>query len=494
MFASTVHGASMTDVAVHVPAPASGKYRVGTLRYTRAGLFALFGWLLWGDFCFTLMEKVLPEIYPLFLLNRLGVSNTTANILMTTIPQVMVVVLCPPISFRSDRTRSNWGRRIPYMVFTAPLLCLFLVGLGFSDHIAGWLKTSSLPGLLRLSPYAATVGVIGLLVIAFSFFNDFVGSVYYYLFADVVPKAFLGRFLGLFRLVGIGADVVFRKWIFPHANTHMHWIFLGAAILYGVGFGLMCWRVKEGEYPPLANAEANSSVWVQTKLYFRECYRHPLYVLFFCHGAGIALAQAGLLAQTVYWLSLPSVDMQGIGNVMAKVSLTAMVLTYPAGWLCDTFHPLRTCLVAGLLIVPAYFGSFLWLRDYDSLVVLVWLTNVLVVVFNAGAQPLRIALLPPEKYGQFSSANSMLRSGVVVIGGLMAGLFLDRMTAGGQQKDGYRWIYAWSGACQLVGMAFLAVVYVLWKRRGGMAGYTPPGSIAERQAFADLGSRPRPFV
>lgn len=27
-------------------------FRVGTLTYTKAGLFSLFAWLLWGDFCF----------------------------------------------------------------------------------------------------------------------------------------------------------------------------------------------------------------------------------------------------------------------------------------------------------------------------------------------------------------------------------------------------------------------------------------------------------
>jgi hypothetical protein len=54
----------------HEPSPASESpaahsYRCGSLTYTRKTLVALFGWLLWGDFCFSMMEIVLPNILPL---------------------------------------------------------------------------------------------------------------------------------------------------------------------------------------------------------------------------------------------------------------------------------------------------------------------------------------------------------------------------------------------------------------------------------------------
>lgn len=45
-------------------------FYVGTMVYSKAGLAWLFMWLLWGDFCFTLMETVLPSIVPLRLISR----------------------------------------------------------------------------------------------------------------------------------------------------------------------------------------------------------------------------------------------------------------------------------------------------------------------------------------------------------------------------------------------------------------------------------------
>ena len=60
-------------------------YRCGTLTYTKIGLFALFAWLLWGDFCFTLMEAVVPTVLPLKL-KGLGAPNWMIGVIMATLP------------------------------------------------------------------------------------------------------------------------------------------------------------------------------------------------------------------------------------------------------------------------------------------------------------------------------------------------------------------------------------------------------------------------
>ena len=46
------------------------KYSINGLTYTKMGLLVMFLWLLWGDFCFTLMERVKPAILPLFLMGK----------------------------------------------------------------------------------------------------------------------------------------------------------------------------------------------------------------------------------------------------------------------------------------------------------------------------------------------------------------------------------------------------------------------------------------
>ena len=60
----------------------SKTYHCGTLTYTKAGLFAIFAWLLWGDFCITLMEAVVPSVLPLKL-KSLGCSNWMLGLILS---------------------------------------------------------------------------------------------------------------------------------------------------------------------------------------------------------------------------------------------------------------------------------------------------------------------------------------------------------------------------------------------------------------------------
>jgi WD40 repeat protein len=274
----------MADTATTAPAGApleDGRFQCGTLRYTKAGLFGVFSWLLWGDLCFTLFESAGgPGILSTYLQQNFHVNNLQVFLLFTLIPNLIGTFMTPIISFKSDRTRTRWGRRIPYMALTAPFLCFFAAALGFSDDIINYFK-SSLADNSWMSPLGAAMCVIGLLSIGFAFFNEFVGTVYWYLFADVVPQKFLGRFMALFRMVGFGAGLITGFVIGPNAISHMKIIHVGVAALYFLGFGLMCWRVKEGEYPPVTDVGARTTLMEKIKLYFRECFTHPIFVWFY---------------------------------------------------------------------------------------------------------------------------------------------------------------------------------------------------------------------
>ena len=117
---------------------AAGAYHCGSLVYTKRGLIGLFCWLLWGEFCFNLMETIVPSIVPLKL-QSLGSANWIISLIMTTIPGVFNTTVCPWVSFKSDVHRSRWGRRIPFIFFTIPFLTASLLLIGFSDPLGHWL-------------------------------------------------------------------------------------------------------------------------------------------------------------------------------------------------------------------------------------------------------------------------------------------------------------------------------------------------------------------
>ncbi|RPI62512.1 MAG: hypothetical protein EHM48_03960, partial [Planctomycetaceae bacterium] len=275
-----------SDQSTEPPAGALGvpvdeKLRCGTLQYTKSGLFVLFGWLLWGDFCFTVFESAGgPGVLGLFLQDNFHVSNFQITLTLGLIPRIIAVVVGPALSFKSDRHRGRWGRRIPFMLFTMPFLCLFAVAVGCSDLIITYLKTSIGPTSF-LSPMTTALIVIGFIVAGFTFFNEFVQNVYWYLFADVVPKAYMGRFIGLFRTVGSVAGWLLSYYIAPHQLTHMLWIHIGVAVLYFFGFGMMCLGVKEGTYPPATDVTETTTFWEKSRIYFTECMSHRIYIMMY---------------------------------------------------------------------------------------------------------------------------------------------------------------------------------------------------------------------
>src|SRR5207247_254068 len=126
------------------------KFHVGTLTYTKIGSTSLFAWLLWGDFVWSIMEWAAPAILPPKL-KSLGASNTLIGGVLITLPAILNMTIVPWVSFKSDRYRGRWGRRIPFIVWTMPFLTLCLILVGWSEDIGAWLH-GWLPAAQQVAP------------------------------------------------------------------------------------------------------------------------------------------------------------------------------------------------------------------------------------------------------------------------------------------------------------------------------------------------------
>jgi WD40 repeat protein len=142
-----------------------------------------------------------------------------------------------------------------------------------------------------------------LVSIGFAFFNEFVGTVYYYLCPDVMPRNFMGRFQGISSMAGTVIAFFTGIYITPYGLSHMKALHVGVAVLYFFGFGLMCWRVKEGQYPPVEDVKAETTTMEKIKLYFRECFTHKIFIFFYLSTAALALTK-GLNPAMVFGLHL----------------------------------------------------------------------------------------------------------------------------------------------------------------------------------------------
>jgi Na+/melibiose symporter-like transporter len=460
----------------------STRYRVGTLSYTSRGLMVLFAWMLWGDFCFTLMETVVPSILPLKL-KSLGATNFTMALIMTTLPGLLNSTICPWVSFKSDRHRSKWGRRIPFILSTAPFLTFFLVLLGLIDPIGQWVHNSVVSRWLEASSTATLIVLVGVFMVGFTFFNMFVGSVYWYLFNDVVPEEYLGRFLGLFRMVGGLAGVLYNYFIFQYAETHMKEIFLGAAILYFFGFGLVCLKVREGEYPPPPkNVDGQIGLLAGVKTFLVECYSFKYYWYLFFIQTFMNMSWSCTATFNVFFAKDIGLNLEQIGQIAAYGGLVGTLLMYPAGMLADRYHPIRIMigvLLANVLMTPVnliyLFYNFEPTTVFYLNIAVTMVSLPIGLLYGASELPLYMRIFPKERFGQFCSAMALVRSVGIILGGLIAGSLIDVLK--GIYHDSeycYRFLPVWTWACQILAFISILLLYQGWKKLGGVTHYVPP--------------------
>ncbi|WP_294505451.1 MFS transporter [uncultured Victivallis sp.] len=444
-------------------------YKCGTLTYTRCGVVTLFCWLLWGDFCLVLLENTRPVIVPL-LLRAHDASNFTIGLLCGSIPPLLNFIVNPIISTASDRTRTRrWGRRIPYLLWGVPFVSMFLILLGFSDQIG-----RGLAGLVTENEAAVASFVIGVLAcfsIGFLFFDLFAGCVYYYLFSDVVPQELLGRFMGFFRMAGSCGGLLFNLLVMPGIQTHMALVCIVIALIYVIGFGGMCLKVKEGEYPP--PSPGGMTFVDRIRLYFKECFSMPYWLIVFL---GLGLNNVSTVCRALFNI-LYGTEYLGLstgeyGRIMACGSILSIGLAIPVGYLIDRFHPLRMYIAAAWMVIAVNIYGFFFCHDYPSFFITTMLITVVYVIQNNSGLPLSICLFPKSQFGQFSSANAMIKSVLLVASNAFGGWFIDQL--------GYQYLFVWDFLFTFLSVLLMHWVYLRWKQLGGEHGYVPP-TIAQRE-------------
>lgn len=442
-------------------------WTVGTLSYTTVALIILFGWLLIGDFAWSMKERGVNSTATLMIRN-FGVSDFLYSIIIISIPSFTNIFLGPIVSYLSDRHRGKWGRRIPYLVFTTPFIVVGLLGLAATPRLAETVYAFTNGSWFTHN----TFGLIffGIFWLLLDFGTTLANVIFVALVNDVVPKACLGRFFGLFRAASLGAGILFNNYLLAPAQTHGTYIFAGLGIIYGIGFTLMCLMVKEGQYPPVSAKEKNSekNIGLAVKNYFRECFSLSYYRWVIIAYVLAILAALPLNAYTLFYAESINVSLKLLGKYLALTYIISFFLSFPLGMLADKIHPIRATLVA-------VFGYFLFsiagifcVKDQTSFAVIFILHGVISGCVGTLSSSYGQKLFPSSIFAQFNSAMM----GVLFIGfTLVAPLVGKILDLTGKQ---YHYVFYAGGFIAILGVFALLIVLREYNRLGGDRAYQAP--------------------
>lgn len=452
------------------PAP-SKLWHTGTLTYTAGGLVALFCWLLWGDFVLQLKEKSVPPSLQL-LLKQFHATDFVNGLLIGVLPHGIALVLSPIVSYRSDRHRGRWGRRIPYLLIPTPIAVLSMVGLSFAPAIGRWMHQLTGAGLMTETN--AILLNLGIFWTLFELSSIVANAVFIALINDVVPREMLGRFFALFRILGLMASMTFTWFLFGKVEEHYVPIFLSIGLIYGLGFGAMCLFVKEGRYPNpeeevhVPGAKPHGAL-AAAMTYLRECFTHPYYIWFFL---AISLAQVAFHPIGLFYIYMAkSLGMTAdeLGKQVSTPQLfCSLLLGYPVGWLCDKVHPIRVAIIATLLYAGMASVAFVYIRDARSFTILQIICGSLAGAWATAYVPLSQVIFPKLQFASFFSAMTVCISLSLMLASAVTGKGLDLL------HHDYRYIYLWASVFCVLSLICMLVVYRKFNAFGGTKGYVAP--------------------
>ena len=440
-------------------------WTAGTLRYSTAGMVGLFCLLLWGDFAMSMKDRSVGPVFQV-VLNKFGASDYLFALLCSSLPSVIGMILGPIVAYRSDRLRSKWGRRIPFVLIPTPFAALSMAGLGFSPVIGADLRHF----LGTWSPELNTCILLtfGFFWVIFEVASVIANAVLGGLINDIVPQAVLGRFFGLFRAVSLVAGMVFNYYWMDEAKTIYLEIFLGMALLFGFGFGLMSLCLREGEYPPPPPPNSSSGVvgfLHAAKAFFNECYGIPYYRWYFAAAtfAGMAFAPANLY-------NIPYAESLHVnyGYCMTLTFFVSLLMAYPLGWLVDCFHPLPIGFFTLYLYMLVTLWSGLYAVEAHAFSVALISHGVISGVYFTATASLGQRLFPKASFAQFAAAAGILANLATTLIPPLIGEYLDH--AG----HIYRYVYLMGSGFAAVGCVLLLVVYVKFLKLGGPKNYVAP--------------------
>jgi MFS family permease len=384
-----------------------------------------------------------------FLYKDYSASNTEIAT-FGSITSLLSVWLNPVCSTWSDRMRTRYGRRRPFILLATPFFALFLMLMPYMPDFFRWIDQYPVAArLFDLVPVRGEVMCIFICGLAAGAFNAMVLAIFSYLYWDVVPVVVLGRFNALGKIVTGVAVFLWNFFFFGLGQYHMKGVFIGVSIFCLLFYMISTWQIKEGDYPPV-DPHTKGGIFAPIRAYCVECFSQPYFLWIFLGFTLYQINNLGNQYQGFYLFYNLGLSMDVIGKMRAVPLILAIVLAFVIGTMTDKFNPVR-------LLTPTY------------LVFLVIATGTTIMSTTAGivTAALMPRIYPMEKLGQYCSASALSQQVACALVGPAMGRLFDCTS----NRFGFLWSADFLFAAALV----FQRVQSNWKKRHGHAPHPHAG-------------------
>ena len=331
-------------------------------------------------------------------------------------------IIQPLVGLASDRLRSRWGRRRPFMLLFTPVSALFLLLTPVAAH---------LPPPLRLG---AIIACIFLFTMTFNVAAD----PYQALLADITTPQQRGKVTGFWFFLGALGQVLILLLPIPLGLK-----FSMVALLM-VGTTLVTCVLTPNRPPaasptPLVRGGTN---WPNHCAEFARCARQAFTShCFFFYGAGV---EAVVPSLTIFIKTITKCSNHQAETMFLVLMVATSVGTLPCGWLADRIGFRRLLMVSMILVAVASLNG-LWVTTLPQVGIVLAFAGLGIAAQNASAYPLLTSLVPAEEVGFYTGLQTTAASISGPASLLLTGILINHL--------GYRVIFAVCAACLLLSLA-----------------------------------------
>jgi len=306
---------------------------------------------------------------------------------MTFLGLILAMVVQPLAGALSDRTRSPWGRRRPWIVAGTLATLVMLAQMALSRNLWGLVIGYILLQLVSNTAHGPGQGLI----------------------PDLVPSERRGLASGIKNLFDMGGLVVtslVAGQLMGQDNPMLAFSITGGVLV-------ACALVTVLTTREARSAEAGVSMDSLRDVLHVDLRRYPRYAWLLASRFLILLGVYAVQSFAQYyirdWLGASS-PAEVTGNLMATIGVALTLLVFPAGMLSDRFGRMRLNVVAGGLAALGIL-SLLLVRDISALYLSGGIIGVATGIFVSVNWALATDLIPHAEAGKYLGLSNLATAG-----------------------------------------------------------------------------------
>jgi Na+/melibiose symporter-like transporter len=332
---------------------------------------------------------------------------------------ILAMVVQPLAGGLSDRTRSRWGRRRPWILAGTLLDLVFLAGMALAGGFLGLLAAYLLLQLASNGAHGPAQGLI----------------------PDLVPEKQRGLASGiknLFDMLGLVVASLVAGQLMGGGSPALAFVVIGAVLAASALVTLLatseaCGTGPGGSIPSRdrsAETHPKSSLQGLRDLLSVDFQRYPDFTWLIVSRFLILLGIYAVQGFAQYYirdvLRVPNPP-EVTGNLLAAIGLPLTLLVFPAGLLSDRLGRRRLNRLAGALIVPGIF-LLIFVRTVPALLAFGGVIGMGTGIFLSANWALATDLIPQQEAGKYLGFTNLATAGSGAMARL-AGPLIDGLNA-----------------------------------------------------------------